>query len=299
MFFIFLDVILTIHAKQKIDADHVMCRLYGFFATEPTKVECTLVHAQNALIAQSRSDLSGYDHSHGWGVATFNDDGPEIQRQAWAAYHGEHFARAAAKAYSRRVIAHVRRATVGGAAIENTHPFTDGHWVFAHNGTVPNFDEIRPILLDRMSATHRQAIKGQTDSEHVFHYFLSLQDSGAINPQSDLRGAIGQLVGDITALAERHASGKKLGLNIMLTNGKQFAGSRINRSLYFVDRKGVYDCEICGFPHIHHNPQQEYRATVIASEPVTHEQWVEIPNYSMWEMNKTGGLMIEDIRPSV
>jgi len=52
-----------------------MCRLYGFYATEPTKVECTLVHAQNALIAQSLSDLSGYDHAHGWGVATFDEDG--------------------------------------------------------------------------------------------------------------------------------------------------------------------------------------------------------------------------------
>ena len=36
-----------------------MCRLYGFRANEPTKVECTLVHAQNALIVQSREDLAG------------------------------------------------------------------------------------------------------------------------------------------------------------------------------------------------------------------------------------------------
>ena len=27
-----------------------MCRLYGFRANEETKVECTLVHAQNALL---------------------------------------------------------------------------------------------------------------------------------------------------------------------------------------------------------------------------------------------------------
>lgn len=272
-----------------------MCRLYGFFATEPTKVECTLVHAQNALIAQSRSDLSGNDHSHGWGVATFDEAGPEIQRQAWAAYHGEHFARAAAKTYSRLVIAHVRRATVGGAAMENTHPFSDGHWVFAHNGTVPNFDRIRPILIDRMSDRHRKAIEGQTDSEHVFRYFLSMQDSGIIDPQSDLQGAIEILVHNIIILAERHAPQKKLGLNMMLTDGRQLAGSRINRSLYYVDRKGVYDCEICGFPHIHHDPRHEYRATVIASEPVTHEQWIEIPNHSIWAMNHTCGLAIENI----
>lgn len=276
-----------------------MCRLYGFFATEPTKVECTLVHAQNALITQSRSDLSGYSHSHGWGVATFDENGPDIQRRAWAAYHGEHFARAAAKTYSRFVIAHVRRATVGGAAIENTHPFSDGNWVFAHNGTIPNFSAIRPILLERVNAKHQAAIKGQTDSEHIFRYFLSLIDAGIIHPETDLQGAIERLVEDITELAQTHASGKKLGLNIIISDGQQLAGSCMNRSLYFADRKGVYDCEICGFPHIHHNPSAEYRAIVVASEPVTHEHWTEIPNHSIWEIRPATGIIVHDIKQTV
>lgn len=34
-----------------------MCRLYGFLANERTKVECSLVHAQNALLHQSRADI--------------------------------------------------------------------------------------------------------------------------------------------------------------------------------------------------------------------------------------------------
>ena len=122
-----------------------MCRLYVFKSSEQTKVECTLVHAQNALMAQSRQDLSGYSHSHGWGVATYDGEQPHVEKQAWAAYHGEHFARAAARIYADTVIAHVRRATVGGAALENTHPFVSGRWTFVHNGTVPHFAEIRPF----------------------------------------------------------------------------------------------------------------------------------------------------------
>ena len=50
-----------------------MCRLYGFHATEPTKVECSLVHAQNALMSQSRVDSQGLSHGHGWGVASVRD----------------------------------------------------------------------------------------------------------------------------------------------------------------------------------------------------------------------------------
>jgi predicted glutamine amidotransferase len=55
-----------------------MCRLYGFRATEPTKVECTLVHAQNALMVQSRRDR----HGHGWGIATYEDHRPRVERHA-------------------------------------------------------------------------------------------------------------------------------------------------------------------------------------------------------------------------
>ena len=32
-----------------------MCRLYGFLATQPTRLECSLVTAQNALENQSDS----------------------------------------------------------------------------------------------------------------------------------------------------------------------------------------------------------------------------------------------------
>ena len=90
-----------------------MCRLYGMLANEETKVECTLVHAQNALMVQSRRDLAGHRHGHGWGVATYRNHLPDVSKQAWAAYHGEHFKRAAARIYSRTVVAHVRQATVG------------------------------------------------------------------------------------------------------------------------------------------------------------------------------------------
>ena len=257
-----------------------MCRLYGFCANEPTKVECTLVHAQNALVAQSRSDLSGKTHSEGWGVVTFDDVGPQVERQAWAAYHGEHFHRAASRIYADIVIAHVRRATVGGAEINNTHPFVSGKWAFAHNGTVRNFDRVKKKILSEIAPDLKSSIKGQTDSEHIFYYVLSLiRREGA----SDLRAIIAQTIGDVDAWAREVDPKSVSGLNIILTDGDRIAGSRFGRTLHYVERDGVYDCEICGFPHIHHEQATRYRAFVVASEPLTHENWLEIPNRSLWE----------------
>ena len=55
-----------------------MCRLYGFLANEPAKVDCSLVYAQNALMQQSRVDESGLDHTDGWGIVTYHEGVPHL-----------------------------------------------------------------------------------------------------------------------------------------------------------------------------------------------------------------------------
>ena len=260
-----------------------MCRLYGFRANEATKVECTLVYAQNSLMTQSQQDLAGRSHAHGWGVATYEDHHPRVDRQAWAAYHGEHFRDTAARTYSNTVIAHVRHATVGPAAIENTHPFIYRQWSFAHNGTIPNFDRVKPLLLDAMGPAHRAAMGGVTDSEHLFRYLLSLRDTEPRAPLVDiLRTGLASVIRRCTEI-DRTA---KIGLNVLLTNGDELVGSRWGRTLYRLDRLGVYDCEVCGFPHIHHHSGTDYRAIVVASEPITHEDWTEVPERTVYSVSR-------------
>jgi len=269
-----------------------MCRLYGFRASEPTKVECTLVHAQNALMVQSRQDLAGYSHAHGWGVATYEDHQPHIERQAWAAYHGEHFQRAAARIYAETVLAHVRRATVGPPAPENTHPFTEGSWALIHNGTVPNFDRVREPMLAAMTAPQRSAIRGVTDSEHLFRLFLSLREEApAIALLEVLRAGIQRVI----AWCREVEPTARIGLNVILTDGVDLVGSRWGRGLYHVERDGVYDCEICGFPHVHHDPKQNYRAVVVASEPITHETWTEVPEGSIYAVGRDLRFVVEPL----
>jgi len=260
-----------------------MCRLYGFRATEPTKVECTLVHAQNALMVQSRGDLAGQGHANGWGVATYEDHRPHVERQAWAAYQGEHFQRAAARIFSRQVLAHVRRATVGKPKIENTHPFVDGSWTFIHNGTIPSFDQLRPRLLALLPEDRCKAIRGDTDSEHVFHYLRHLQVRA---PDRALLDVLRQGLRQIVEWCHEIEPAAGIGLNVILTDGEQMVGSRLGRTLYYVERDGVHDCEICGFPHIHHDSHGRYRAVVVASEPISRENWREVPERSVYRVNE-------------
>lgn len=269
-----------------------MCRLYGFRANEPTKVECTLVHAQNALMVQSKEDLSGYRHGHGWGVATYRDGRLQVERQAWAAYHGEHFKRAAARIFSCTVLAHVRRATVGPPAPENTHPFVEDRWAFAHNGTLPNFERLRPRILEATAPRQRALIRGVTDSEHIFHLLMSQL---AAAPQRPLIESLRALVERLIAWSRAEDPEARIGLNLMLTDGAQLVGSRIGRSLYVVERDGVRDCAICGFPHVHHDPRRDYRAVVVASEPLTGEAWRAVPEGSVYQVSRDVRLGVEPL----
>jgi predicted glutamine amidotransferase len=269
-----------------------MCRLYGFRATEPTNVECALVYAQNALLRQSRADQAGLSHPHGWGIATYTDGTPHVERQACAAYRDEHFRRAAARAYSRTVVAHVRRASVGSVALENTHPFVHGEWVFAHNGTLRAFDKIRQQMLNAMTPEHRKAIRGSTDSEHIFHLLMSRHaQCPNLTPLDILRMGLRQVI----AWSRKADATANIGLNILLTNGEELVGSRWGRTLWYVERDQVEDCEICGFPHLRHDPPVNYRATVIASEPVSHEDWAEVPEGTMFSLTPDMHLHFEPL----
>lgn len=259
-----------------------MCRLYAMHANEPTRVECGLVKSQNALMAQSESDMQGYAHGHGWGVADYPDGVPMVEKQVWAAFHGEHFSRKAARVYAKTVIAHVRRATVGGTSIENTHPFHHGRWIFAHNGTVTNFDAVRMLMLDHIDPLHRSEIRGTTDSEHVFRYLMSLFLQ---HPERGLVETVRKGLEQVIAWCAEVDPKARVGLNIILTDGEHMIGSRYNRSLVYLCRDHSFDCPICGEPHVHHDARTNYQAVEIASEPVTvGEDWYEVPNHTIFHV---------------
>lgn len=275
-----------------------MCRLYGLRATEPSKIECQLVHAQNALMEQSRENMAGRSHAHGWGVVTYRERLPRVEKQAWAAYHGEHFAKTAARSYSDVVIAHVRHATVGPATIENTHPFKHGRFAFAHNGTVPNFGLVQEPMIAATDPLHRNEIHGTTDSEHIFRYLLSLWER---DPGRPLVETLRLGLQRILAWSREIDPEAPVSLNVLWSDGQQLVGSRLRRTLWYLERDGVPLCEICGKTHVRHHrrrrPPGPYRAIELASEPVTGERWLEVPDATVCNVDEDYRLHFFPLEP--
>jgi len=261
-----------------------MCRLYGFRANEKTKVECSLVHAQNALLRQSQSDALGRSHADGWGLAYYENSHPTVVRRRLAAFEDLHFSHTAEKIYSNTVVAHVRLATVGEARVENSHPFHYGCWAFAHNGTVREFDKVRKWMLDETEPWLRALRGGDTDSEHVFYWLLSRINAHGIGLEQRrfepevLIDIVADSVDTIADWCKQAGAQQETKLNFILTDGRVLIGTRFNHTLYYARREGLRDCELCGVPHVQHDAETDYRAAIVASEKITHEDWQTVPN---------------------
>ena len=197
-----------------------------------------------------------------------------------------HFSTTAERIYTETVVAHAaarhRRPTVGR---QLPLPFTFGPWTFAHNGTVTAFDRLQAGLISETAPRLNAARQGKTDSEHAFFWLLSRMANAGIDlegPAADLSHLLWIVSDAIRELAHRCLGAEKPAkLNFVLSDGRHLVASRWNNTLHYVVREGVRDCEICGIPHIHHQSGVDYRAIVVASEPISHEDWREVPNHSI------------------
>lgn len=264
-----------------------MCRLYGFRASEPTKVECALVHAQNALLVQSRGRMPMGPHADGWGVGFYEGDHPEIIRSDLAAFEDVLFSSTAQRVYSTTVVAHVRQASVGGRCLGNTHPFTHACWTFAHNGTVTAFDQVSEKLRQEIDWQLLPPLLGTTDSELVFHWLLSRMAHARINPETPctepktLVRVVAKAISTLAAWSDEAPANEPSKLNFLLTDGRTLIASRWKHTLHWAEIDGIHPCEICGLPHVRQASGKQYRAVVVASEPISQEPWREVPDRSI------------------
>jgi glutamine amidotransferase len=207
-----------------------MCRVFGCVAAEPASIRHELIEAINPMIRQSE------DHDSGWGMAVYERaDGhdPRCVRFAEAAFSDSDFVDATS-IKGRIFNVHVRRATMGGLAPENTHPFCLGSYSFGHNGTILRY----PRLLEHPTVPRPS---GDTDSEAFFNFLMTIYDPS--DPIGSLRRAIRTTV-------ERSPFS---GLNFLFSDGDRL----------FAYRLGLFEL------HWLHRPGQ----LLVASERLTGELW--------------------------
>jgi len=206
-----------------------MCRVFGCVAAEPVSIRHELIEGDNPLVRQSEV------HDSGWGMAVYptaEGTDPRVVRFPEAAFAGEELERAT-DLRGRIFSVHVRRATLGGLTLENTHPFLLGNYSFAHNGTVIAY----PRLLEPGVAPPA----GETDSEVIFNYLMRYFDPG------DVPGSLRRAM---SAVIARSAFS---GLNFLFSDGERL----------YAYRFGIFDLHWLARPG----------RLLVSSEKLTDELW--------------------------
>ncbi len=157
-----------------------MSRLFAYMGNDPDRVACALYSARKLLVADP-ADASPPAAFDSWGIGFYQGE-VLLQRRPKAPVEPVDFYAISKELRTDVIIGHVRAGTFGKPKHENTHPFRFRSWLFAHHGSIPNFEQVQNRLLDAVPDFLRRNIRGQTDSEHLFHLLLAhLHEAGKLD----------------------------------------------------------------------------------------------------------------------
>jgi predicted glutamine amidotransferase len=209
-----------------------MCRVLGCVAGEEVNLRHELLDAPNPVVRQSER------HDSGWGLSVYRraeGEAPNTLRFAEAAFSSAEL-ESAAEMRGRIFNVHVRRATFGGLAEENTHPFTLGSYSFSHNGTIGEPERLLELGV--------APPKGSTDSECFFNLLMR---------HFDPNRAIESLRRGVECAIDHSAFS---GLNFLFSDGE----------LLYAYRLGVFELHWLARPD----------RLLISSERLTDEGWHDV-----------------------
>jgi len=263
-----------------------MCRLVGIVASEVTEFGLVLKEAPRSLARLSR------EHPDGWGIAAHGGPGsipPPSTRSPhdgpWRIHKGTNpagecnrFLEIASRSSGTVLIAHVRQKTVGPTSIENTHPFVQSGWVFAHNGTLRDHASLRA----QISPERLARVQGDTDSEILFAFLLTRLDHAGVSHVGGAPAARDEALRVIAVATEELRERKAGAFNFLLSDGASCFVHRFGRTLFLLERT----------PHDPARPPTgdgwtpRRHAVLVASERLTEEPWREVEEGTLFRIDR-------------
>jgi glutamine amidotransferase len=240
-----------------------MCQLLGMNCNVPTDI-CF------SFAGFHRRGGSTDEHADGWGIAFFEGPGCRLFLDSKSAVESPiaNLVRSY-PIHSMNVIAHIRKATKGSVALENTHPFVrelwGRYWIFAHNGTLEDFSPKLEGFFRPM---------GTTDSERAFCYMLETLRRRFPDDQPPLAQCF-EVLCELTRELAQHGR-----FNHLMSNGEYLIAHCTDRLCYilrhapFAQAHLIDDDVTVDFNAL---TTPDDKVAVIATTPLTdNEQWTEM-----------------------
>ncbi|MCD8521844.1 MAG: class II glutamine amidotransferase [Saccharospirillaceae bacterium] len=252
-----------------------MCELLGMSANTPTD----LCFSFTGLT--QRGGNTG-PHKDGWGVAFYEGKGvrlfldPQPSVSSPVAELVQHY-----PIKSKTAVCHIRQANVGDICLANTHPFVrelwGRHWVFAHNGQVPDFV--------RQAGMYEPV--GDTDSENIFCDLMNRVRQSL--PRDAMPQQLAALLADIAAEYAQQGV-----FNCLLSNG-DWLFTYCSTKLASITRRAPFgaaqlkDADVTVDFSAVTTPNDV--VSIIATEPLTTDEAWDIYQPGEWRLWSQGEVM--------
>ncbi len=253
-----------------------MCR-FLVYSGEPILLHDILYGPAHSIVKQSYSAHDGEDrvNADGFGVGWYVPEispMPAVFRSPQPAWTSGALRSISTLTRSGLIFAHVRAASEGLEVSEqNCHPFSAVSFLWMHNGTLGGHAELKDWARRFLSRTGFARIRGTTDSEYLFAFFLE-QWEEARKPRDpgELAGVLRKSLQFIADILRDSNVREPSTLNLALTDGETVLATRHGirlakppLSLYLA--RGV---RVAGAA----------KGTVVASEPLFPDSaWEEVP----------------------
>ncbi len=276
-----------------------MCRWMAWFG-QPVLIEELLFKTQHGIVDQSLHSRLGAEPTNGdgFGFGWYGaGEGPGVYHSVSPAWGDANLRELAAHIESPLFIAHVRAAIGSPVQQTNCHPFRHGRWLFAHNGYLGGFRDVRRELMLAIDPELFPDVHGSTDTEVVFQLALTY------GLEDDPVGALERTVGLIEEVARPHGIEDAVQATFGVSDGEslwavRYATTGRARSLFA-------SSDVDTIRQLHPGNERFKRLTsddrVIVSEPFSELPgvWHEIPESSAVHVQRGGVLVHHDFRPRV
>jgi glutamine amidotransferase len=265
-----------------------MCR-FALYLGPPITLDTLVTKPVNSIIHQSfhsherKEPLNGDGFGVAWYVPELSPK-PAVFRSITPAWNNANLASLARVTVSECILAHVRAASPGLPVTEtNCHPFSDGRYVFMHNGSIGGFRAVRRSLLQSLTDEAFPAVQGSTDSELMFALFLDHHRRLAGHDASDaMAAALEATIHHVMEAVGTAGIAEPSFLNLAVSDGRRAVVSRFTSgppseaaSLYLHEGK-QYVCEE-GVCHMV-SPDIGRGAVLVCSEPLSEDPgWDRVP----------------------
>ena len=269
-----------------------MCR-FVFYRGRPLKLSSLITEPEHSIIHQSYHSKEREEplNGDGFGVGWYSPDlvdRPVVFKDISPAWNNMNLASLAPAVVSDCIVGHIRAASPGLPVTQlNCHPFTWRRFMFAHNGVIGGFREIKRRLTESLSETAYNSILGSTDSEALFALFIDefAKDERGSKLQR-MASALRRSIDRLNDYARQSGVTEPALLNLILTDGTDTTITRyvsdpaVAANSLYLHTGAEYEC-INGACSMNKCAQED-SAVIVASEPLSSDQgWRAIEPNSM------------------